>query len=538
MTTTAPPATGKSIPDLLRHWATERPDRVFVWCGDDRMTYREADCRSDRLAAGLAELGLTEGEHVAIISPNRPEMLEIYLGAAKAGLIQVPLNVYLKGQFLRDQLIDSAASTLVADVAGCRAVAPLLAEVPGITTVVPLDAVPDLELPEHVEVVPYDRVRTSASPVPEVVATADTPMSIVYTSGTTGAPKGCLLAHGYYLRTGGIADAMAGFGDDDVLITAMPLFHGAARMMVVAGALRRGITAVVEPEFRSSFLTRAAETGATVMFGVASMGRVLLAQPPAEVDRTHNLRLAVGGPADAVLERDIQDRFGFAVSSQIYGQTECACSTFAGGAHPAEPGSAGRVAPDLELKLVTDEDEEVPAGEVGEIVFRPRHRNAMFRGYWGRPEDTLHVFRGLWYHSGDYGRLAEDGSLFFVDRKKDYLRRRGENVSSLELEGAILAHPKVADVAVHGVPSDMGDDDIKACLVGVEGATLEPREMFDFFAGHLPYFTIPRYVEVLAELPKNAVGRVTKNVLRDRGVSAQTWDFEKLGMVVAREARR
>jgi crotonobetaine/carnitine-CoA ligase len=531
-------ATGGSIPDLLRHWAAARPDRVFLWCGEEKLTYREADERTDRVAAGLAELGVAGGEHLAIISPNRPEMLEIYLGAAKTGAIQVPLNIYLKGQFLRDQLIDSAAGTVVADAAGARAVAPLLAEVPGIKTLVLLDDGPGPQVPDRVEVIRYERIRTSAAPLPEVAVTADSAMSIVYTSGTTGAPKGCLLAHGYYVRTGGIADAMAGFTDDDVLITAMPLFHGAARMMVVAGALRRGITAVVEPEFRSTFLTRAAETGATVMFGVASMSRVLLAQPAGEVDRSHRLRLAVGGPADAVLEREVQDRFGFAVSSQIYGQTECACSTFASGAHPAQPGSAGRVAPDLELKLVDDQDNEVPVGEVGEIVFRPHHRNAMFRGYWGRPEDTLHVFRGLWYHSGDYGRLAEDGSLFFVDRKKDYLRRRGENVSSLELESAILAHPKVADVAVHGVPSDMGDDDIKACLVAVAGAALEPQEMFDFFARNVPYFAIPRYVEVLDELPKNAVGRVTKNVLRDRGVGDTTWDFEQLGMVVTRQARR
>lgn len=530
--------TSATIPERLRYWARERPDHAFLWCGPERLSFREAELRSDRIAAGLRERGLTQGEHLAIISPNRIEMLEIYLGAAKAGLIQVPLNVFLKGQFLREQLIDSAAATLVADRAGCRAVAPLLDEVDGLKRIVLLGPEPGVALPDHIDVIPYEDIRNSSADVPDVGLTADSPMSILYTSGTTGAPKGCLLTHGYYLRTAAIADAVCNFTGDDVILTALPLFHGAARMTCVGGALLKGITAIIEPKFTTSLLSRATETGATVLFGVASMGQVLLAQPASPTDRAHRVRLAVWGPADPEAESRILQRFGFHVLSRVYGQTECAYSAFDTAAHPAPPGSSGRASPDLEMKLVDDAENDVPIGEVGEIVFRPRHRNAMFRGYWNNPKATLHAFRGLWYHTGDYGRLAPDGSLFFVDRKKDYLRRRGENVSSLELEAAIRTHPKVADVAVHNVPSSLAEDDIKACIVIQPGETLEPQELFAYFAETIPYFAIPRYVEVMAELPKNAVGRVTKNDLRERGVTSATWDFEALGLVVAKDARR
>jgi crotonobetaine/carnitine-CoA ligase len=268
------------------------------------------------------------------------------------------------------------------------------------------------------------------------------------------------------------------------------------------------------------------------------MGRVIIAQPPSDTDRSHKLRVATWGPSDPELESAVYDRFGFTVTSQVYGQTECAMSTYAPVNKLATPGSAGRCAPDLEMKLVGDDDEEVPIGEVGEIVFRPRHRHRMFRGYWGRPEETLHTFRGLWYHTGDFGRLDKSGAVFFVDRKKDYLRRRGENVSSMEVEAAIMGHPKVAEVAVHAVPSELTEDDIMARIVALEGQQLDPEDLFNYFVENLPYYAMPRYVEIMPELPKNAVSRVMKHRLRDRGITTETWDFDALGFSLPKSARR
>jgi crotonobetaine/carnitine-CoA ligase len=190
------------------------------------------------------------------------------------------------------------------------------------------------------------------------------------------------------------------------------------------------------------------------------------------------------------------------------------------------------------VRLVDDDDRDVLVGAVGEIVIRPREPDRMFMGYWNQPEATLAAFRNLWHHTGDSGKADEDGFITFVDRKKDALRRRGENVSSMEVEAALLGLPAVERAAVCAVPSELTEDDIKACVVLRAGATLTPQEFFDFARATLPYFAVPRYVEVLEALPQNAMGRIMKHVLRERGVTDATWDLDALGLVIARDERR
>jgi crotonobetaine/carnitine-CoA ligase len=206
---------------------------------------------------------------------------------------------------------------------------------------------------------------------------------------------------------------------------------------------------------------------------------------------------------------------------------------------PRKRGTLGRPSPHLEVKLVDDEDVEVPPGTVGEIVLRPRDPNATYSGYWNKPEATVAAWSNLWHHTGDSARADADGFYTFVDRKKDCLRRRGENVSSFELEAAIATHPDITAVAVCGVPSPLGEDDIKACIVWTPPSPPTPDELFTFFKDSLPYFAIPRFVELRASLPVTAAtGRVTKHVLRAEGITPSTWDLEELGFSVARADRR
>jgi crotonobetaine/carnitine-CoA ligase len=233
-----------------------------------------------------------------------------------------------------------------------------------------------------------------------------------------------------------------------------------------------------------------------------------------------------------------RERFGATVLSQLYGQTECGAITYARLSERRNLGSIGRPAPYLDVRLHDDDDLEVPTGEIGEIVVRSMVPNALYLGYWGKPEATVEAWRNLWHHTGDFGRADADGFITFVDRKKDALRRRGENVSSQELERSIAGHPKIVEAAVHAVPSPMTEDDIKACIVLVEGESITAEELFVFFKETLPYFAIPRYVELVAELPKNATLRVMKHLLRERGVTPETWDLEAMGLSVARDERR
>src|SRR5439155_976329 len=282
----------------------------------------------------------------------------------------------------------------------------------------------------------------------------------------------------------------------------------------------------------------AREEGATVTMGVGAMAQAVLATPPAPEDRDHRIRYSMWIALPPALQLRLEERFGAPVNAEGYGQTECAPVTFNRLSGRRRRETAGLAAPWLDVRIVDDDDVEVPRGETGEIVLRPLEPDSMFAGYWGRPDESLLAFRNLWHHTGDYGRMDEDGFVSFVDRKKDALRRRGENVSSMELEQAIVRHAKVAEVAVHAVPSPATEDDIKACIVVASGETVTPEELFAHFQADLPYFAVPRYVELLPALPKNAVGRVLKHQLRSAGVTPGTWDLESLGLTVSREDRR
>ena len=526
------------ISELLNARQAEAGERVFLRCGDVAMTFDDVRAAAEQVGAGLLAAGVTPGERVAILSPNRPEILELYFACARIGAVQVPLNAFLKGEFLRYQLSDSAASTLIVDGPGYQACEPLLDRLPDLERVVFLDEPVDVA-GGAAKALAYNDLRLGTQGCDAPLPGGDAVMSIVYTSGTTGLPKGCVLTQGYYLRAARRLSEAWELRADDVVFTALPLFHGGARMAVLAAALHAGSGAVIEPSFQASnYLRRAGETEATVSVGAGAMGIALLAQPRSEADRAHRLRLAVWIPFPPQEQLRFEERFGVSTTAEMFGQTECLPVTVSRISGPRNRGTAGLPASDLEVRLVDDADREVPVGTVGEIVIRPLEPDAMFSGYWRQSQATLDAMRHLWYHTGDYGVRDEQGFVSFVDRKKDSLRRRGENVSSIELEAAITAHPKIAEAAVHAVPSSVTEDDIKACLVLEPGQTVAPEELFGYFSETIPYFAMPRYVEVLPELPKNAVFRVMKHLLRDRGITPETWDFEQLGLTVHRSRRR
>ena len=522
------------IPELLRERAVMHPDRPYLGCEDVSFTYAQIDERTDRIASGLAAHGVGPGDRVAVISANRMEMLELFFACAKAGAAMVPLNVFLKGEFLRYQLRDSQAQTLVVDGAGLEAAVELIDELPDLRRIVTLDGPFDGAFPS----VPFEAIASSSAPVPSPPLDASSLMSILYTSGTTGMPKGCMLPHGWYMNGSRVSSEMMEYRTDDVLFTALPLFHAWAQGIVM-GALVHHLTAWVDPIFSvTRLLDRFIETDASVFTGVGAMGMAMLGAPPSDRDRAHRVRAALMIPFTPEQQAAFLERFGAVVLSQLYGQTECGAITYARLSEDRPLGSIGRPAPYLDVRLHDDDDREVPPGAIGEIVVRPRVPNALYLGYWRKPEATVEAWKNLWHHTGDYGRADDQGFITFVDRKKDALRRRGENVSSQELERAIASHPAIAEAAVIGVPSPMTEDDIKACVVLVDGAVVTPEALFAFFRDALPYFAIPRYVEVVPELPKNATLRVMKHLLREKGVTAKTWDLEAMGLSLGRDARR
>jgi crotonobetaine/carnitine-CoA ligase len=490
-----------------------------------------------RVAAGLQSLGVDKGDRVALMLPNRIEFVTSMFACAKVGAIQVPINTYLRGEFLRHQLGESQAGLVISDALGLQQMAPVLAELSELRRAVNVDEDGNDALP--VETTSFAELEVAGPSLKEPELQPSDLCNILYTSGTTGPSKGCMLTHAYYTWIPHAFLQAGWIGEGDTIFGANPLFHASGQIWIVMAALTVRGAAVVEPSFSATtFLNRARETRATTLFGMGAMGMALLAQPPRNDDREHSVRQATWVPMTESAQNAFLDRFGIPVNSELYGQSECWPATITPAGRPRRAGAIGRVAPHMEVKIVDDNDFEVAPRESGEIVLRTKEPYTMFQGYWNNPEATAHAFRNLWHHTGDNGRFDEEGNLYFVDRKKDSLRRRGENVSSIELEQAILKHPDIAAVAVHAVPSDLSEDDIKACIVVTGQTQPSPRDLFGFFKSSLPYYAIPRYVELLSELPVNANMRVQKFKLRDRGITDQTWDFEALGLVVGKHERR
>ena len=291
-------------------------------------------------------------------------------------------------------------------------------------------------------------------------------IAIIYTSGTTGMPKGCMLSHGYYTHAPRLFRSVGLVEPGERVFTALPLFHAGGQMFALMGALMNHAAVHFEEQFSASaFMRRAREARATSLWGPGSMGMMILAQPETDADDSYPFKFANWSPMHPDRQIEFERRFNCPIYAGMLGQTECIAilmSPFGGGHRRS---SSGKPVPQLEVGIVDEDDRPVPAGAVGEIVLRPKEPHVMFDGYWHNPEATVAAWRNLWHHTGDNGQADADGVITFVDRKKDALRRRGENVSSFELELAIAQHPAVAQVAVCAVPSPLGEDEIKACIV-------------------------------------------------------------------------
>jgi crotonobetaine/carnitine-CoA ligase len=521
---------GDTVSGAFQERLVHAPDEPFVRCGKRWLTFADLDERSDRLATGLAERGVGRGDHVTWILPNRIETVELLLALSKLGAVQVPLNYWLKGEFLEYQLADCGARFLIADGPGYEAARGLIKRT-DISVVVQVDK-------PTASTILYGALLSARGTFPDESRPGDL-LTIMYTSGTTAAAKGCLLSSGYYVAVGHAYGLCRWVLPGDRIYTGFPMYHTSGQMVAFMSALVNGASIAIAPDFHAStFMKDAADAEATALIGVGVMASMILAQPPRPEDGAHPFRMATWVPLPEAQQREFEERFATPVMSEGYGQTECVPITATEPDGPRNRGSSGRPSPLLDVRIHDADGNEVSPGEGGEIVVRPRVPNAMYSGYWNKAAETLDAWSNLWHHTGDFGRMEADGVLTFLDRKKDIVRRRGENVSSLAVENVIRQHLAVADVAVCALPADLGDEEIKACLVLAAGATLTAPEFFDFVRDQVPYFAIPRYVDVRDSLPANALGRVMKHVLRAEGVPATAWDMEAEGLVVDRDRRR
>jgi crotonobetaine/carnitine-CoA ligase len=360
----------------------------------------------------------------------------------------------------------------------------------------------------------------------------DESATMIYTSGTTGPSKGVVLPQAYYLTWGRCGMDVIGTQMGETCYTPEPLFHSDARIWLI-GALSVGARLALAQRFSvSRFWDDVRAVDARYFAYLGTMLSMLYAAPVRDDDAQNPAAIGVGGAAPAAIHEAFERRFGVRLL-EGYGMTEALNIAF-NSRDERRIGSVGKPVPDLETQLVDDLDHPVLVGEVGELVIRPRRPNIMMSGYWQKPEATLSAWRNLWFHTGDRMRADEDGYLYYVGRLKDSIRRRGENVSAWEVELAMDRHPDVLTSAAIGVPAELGEEDVAALVVPREGHTIDPADLHRCLAADLPRFAVPRYIEVVEDLPKTPTERVNKDLVRQRGLSESAWDAEK----IARPATR
>ena len=530
-----------TVISALERAVARSPDKPLLDFSGMLYTYKEVDQLSTRMAHALSARGVSAGATVLTMLDNNIDAVVTWLAINKLCAVSVPINTALKGEFLRHQIADTGTHLVICEADYLPRIATIAAQLTDVKHLLLRNApgaVPEFVGDSPFPVEPLDLHRGSddtaftTKPQPADLA------CLIYTSGTTGPSKGCMISYNFMCNLARQQLRAGPASENDVTITPLPLFHMNALCVSIIASILVGARAVILPRFSvSNFWPEVERSGATIASILGGMGG-LLAQAPdneAMLRCKGQIHTARGNPYTEETKKIWRERFGSQlVGGNGYGLTEaCVITSLAGGEYAA-PGSSGKRVADFDVRIVDDQDYEMPANTPGEIVVRPLRPDIMFQGYWRRPEDTHKLMRNMWFHTGDVGKFDDDGFFYFVDRKKDYLRRRGENISSFEMEAAFAVHPALAEVAVHAVPSDKGEDDVKVTAVLHAGMQLDPKDLFHWAADAVPYYALPRYIEFRSSLPKNPQGRVLKYLLRDEGKTAGTWDLDDTDIKVAK----
>jgi carnitine-CoA ligase len=523
----------QTLTGMLEQRAQAHADRVALTMQGQHVRYDALMARANAYARGLLDLGVRKGDVVAMLCENCLAQVYTEFAAARIGAIEVMLNTGLKGAFLAHQLRDSGAKVLMVERGLLPQVLAVIDEVPSLESLVLLDDQP-WEGPA-----PARKVRVHGLPLFEQQSEADLsgverpqwtdPCAIVYTSGTTGLSKGVQLSNNYLCLFAELESRIWYRDPTDVFYSTGPLFHLAGKGIGVLGSIYRGVRCVQEERFSASaYWRRVREENATATLMLGSVAMLLWGREPSPDE---GIRTVVGIPIPADLHWRMAQRWGCTFES-AYGLSECAPVVCTGPSAPMKPGSAGKVCSDYyDVRIFDEHDRELPAGEVGQVVVRPLRPYSMLDGYWNNPAATVAATRNQWFHTGDLGRFDADGYFYFVDRSKDYLRRRGENISSFEVENVLLRHPAILDAAVVGTASEVGEDEVKAFLTLRPSMNVDFMELVDFCIEHMPYFAVPRYFRVLEDLPRTPSGKVQKGPLREQA-NDECWDRERDGGVV------
>lgn len=515
----------------LDRWAGQQPGSVFAAFPDGAAwTWAEFRDRVVRAGIGLQRIGVRQGDHVLVWLPNGAEALTVLVAANYIGAVVVPINTAYRGALLAHVVGNSGARFMVAHAG----LAPRLAEIgTGALETVVLHGGESPPL-AGLRFLPFQELEPEGG----ALTSLDRPIqpwdtqSIIYTSGTTGPSKGVLSSYMHAYSSVGPQTWTCVTAEDRFLIN-LPMFHIGGIFITHAMLCCGGSVAVVERFSTDRFWDEARATGATIVFLLGVMAGFLMQRPADRRDRDHPLRKAFLVP----LTRDalgFAERFGVETYT-LFNMTEIATPTFSD-PYPRKPGACGRARTGVEIRLVDANDCEVPQGRVGEMIVRTDRPWAMNHGYHGNPEATARAWRNGWFHTGDAFSVDAEGDYVFVDRLKDAIRRRGENISSAEVEAELQAWPGVREAAAVAVPGEGGEDEVMAVIAMEPGRPApDPAEFIRFLAGRMAHFMVPRYLRFLPELPKTPTAKIRKAALRADGLTPDTWDREVAGLRIGHE---
>ncbi|MGE3619809.1 MAG: AMP-binding protein [Acidimicrobiia bacterium] len=516
---------GRWMRDKAQRWAD-----VEIEVTGRATTYGGLDAGSDRLARGLRALGVAPGESLCVMLPNCAEALDLWFASVKAGTVEVPVNTAYVGYLLRHIITTVQPAAFVCDesvldnvVAAIRDAGPtirhLVVRRSGGT-----GTGEDRARPELAGVAVHDL----ADLYLDGTTTADGPAPhtrlVMFTSGTTGPSKGAAVGDGWCLTMADKIIEVMSYGPSDRLYSMFQLFHGNSRFTTILPALSVGAGFVLDERFSASrFWDICRAKDITAFSYLGAVIPMLWKQPARDDDADNPVRIAFGLACPADVWEPFEQRFGLHLV-EGYGLTEVGLA-ICNQPGDSRLGSCGKPIDDsYEIELHDEHDEPVPVGVAGECVLRPRRPGVLFNGYHNMPEATLQAFRNLWFHTGDRLRQDEDGYFYFVDRVKESMRRRGMNVSSWEVEQVVNGLDEVLESAAYGVPSELAEEEVMVAVVARPGQDVDPAAVVEHCRRNMAEFAVPRYVRVVAALPKTPTERVEKYRLKEEGVTPDTWD--------------
>jgi crotonobetaine/carnitine-CoA ligase len=525
-------ASWESYGKILEDKAAMNAGRVAVITEYEHITYDQLNERVNRVGNALEAMGVTKDDKVCVMLPNIPEFLYAWWGNAKLGGITVPLNTALKGEGLAYIINHCDAETIILSyryLAALEEIRDALSQLKRIILLRP-EGQRAANLPTGA--IDFGELLTAPATSPMKEVWSDDIDSIMYTSGTTGLPKGVIHRHSRCYG-GFVLPIMTGYTEQDVVYNTLPLFHIGGQNMVWMALVSDTTVALAERFSASRFWQDVRAYSATFTLFLGAMIPILHKQPPQPDDHANPLRIALSAAAPRTIWEEFEQRFDVKIV-ELYSQTEGGFLLNADAKAAGKVGAMGKPSAGFEMQVVDEQDRELPAGAVGELIYRPAAGSTLTE-YYKNPEATAEKTRGGWIRSGDLAYQDADGYFFFVDRKNDFMRRRGENISSFEVEKIINGHPQVLESAAYAIPSELGEDEVMVAVVLQPGAELEPLDLIQYCEAHMAYFMIPRYVRIVDAFPKTGTERTMKYQLKSQGVTRDTWDREAAGYTLKRQ---